>query len=459
MNLTYTPAHPVAARFHQSDSFARWLMGPIGCTKSFTTVWETFIRAARQTPSASGVRRSSCLFVRNTRQMLMDTVLPIYKQTFTEGRIGNWRASDATYQIRVGDVELDVLLRPLEDDTDVRRVLSINATYCAADEWREIPVSTLIQVAARAGRFPAKNEEGCTYAGIFGASNPPPEDSDWYQVLEVERPEGWELFRFPSARSPEATWRKFLRDTYYEDLMQGATDDYIRVMIDGEYGRSMLGRAVYEASFLPHYHVAAERIDPVLSPNHPIVVGIDFGRTPAAIFGQRTPRGRVVVTDELYRENVGLEKFIEENIKPLLVARYAGHRIIFVGDPAGWARSQLSEKNVEDVFRAAGLRAVKAPTNETDKRIQAVERTFMRQVDGQAYHLISPHCTLLARALGGGYRYKRKRDGTHEVQPDKNPSSHPADAHQYFCLGLDLNSGEEFEGRRTVQVASAAGWT
>lgn len=104
--------------------------------------------------------------------MLTDSVLPILKEVFPEGKIGEWKVSDSTYYVRVNDIECDILLRPLEDDSDIRRVLSINATFCVVEEFREIPVSTIIQLAGRAGRFPAKEEEGCAYAGIFGASKP-----------------------------------------------------------------------------------------------------------------------------------------------------------------------------------------------------------------------------------------------------------------------------------------------
>ena len=224
MQINYTPIHETTTRFHRSNAFARWLMGPLGCGKSYAIMWEILIRAAQQPVSKTGKRRSRVIFVRNTRQMMMDSVLPILKEVFVEGQIGTWRASESVYQVRVNDIECDILLRPLEDDSDIRRVLSTNATFCVVDEWREIPVSTIIQLAGRAGRFPAKEDEGCAFAGIFGASNPPGKDSDWYRALEEQHLDGWELFRFPSALSPDATWRKFLRDGYYENLMQNGPD-------------------------------------------------------------------------------------------------------------------------------------------------------------------------------------------------------------------------------------------
>lgn len=431
------------------------------CGKSYTIMWEILIRAAQQPVGPRGKRRCRVIFVRNTRQMLLDAVLPIMREVFPEGSLGHWKSSESVYQVRVNDIELDILLRPLEDDSDVRRVLSINATFCVVDEWREIPVSTCIQLAGRAGRYPAKSEEGCAYAGIFGASNPPVEGSDWHKVFEEEKPEGWELFRFPSALSAEATWKSFLRADYYENLMAGGTEDYIRVMIEGNYGRSMAGRAVYERSFSYDFHVAKNPLLPIEYAGHPVVIGIDFGRTPAAVFGQKDARGRVLVLDCIHAENMGLEKFLVEHVKPLLASKYPMNRAIFIGDPSGWAKTQISEESVADVFRRQGLVAKRAPTNDPVKRIGAVERLLGQQVDGAAMLLLDPRVSHLIRGMSGGYKYKRKQDGSYEVTPLKDEYSHDNDALQYLVLRID-NVGEAAyttNARQEPERISSGGWT
>jgi hypothetical protein len=393
--------------------------------------------------------------------MLLDSVLPIMKEVLHEGVIGTWRSSESVYQVRVNDIELDILLRPLEDDSDIRRVLGINATFCVIDEWREIPVSTIIQIAGRAGRFPAKEEEGCAFAGIFGASNPPVEGSDWHTTLEDARPEGWELFKFPSALSPEATWKQFLRDGYYEQLMEGGTPDYVRVMIEGNYGRSLDGRAVYETTFKHDFHVGKDPLVPIDRMGHTVFVGMDFGRTPAAVFGQKDARGRVLVLDSLYAENVGLDKFLTTQVKPLLANKYAKNKVLVIGDPAGWAKTQISEESVADVFRRHGMTARRAPTNDPEKRIAAVERLLMMQSDGGPMLVFDHRLTHLLRGLNGGYKYKRKQNGTYEDAPLKDEFSHDNDALQYLCLGVEMDGGAYtmYNQRREVQRVSAAGWT
>ena len=323
-------------------------------------------------------------------------------------------------------------------------------------------VSTVIQIAGRAGRFPAKEEEGCAFAGVFGASNPPVEGSDWHDTFELKRPEGWEVFKFPSALSAEATWKQFLRDGYYEQLMEGGTPDYIRVMIEGKYGRSLAGRAVYENTFNHEFHVAPEPLLPIEYAGHPVVVGMDFGRTPAATFLQKDARGRILVLDSLYQENMGLEKFLQEHVKPLLASKYPRNRVIVVGDPAGWAKTQISEESVADVFRRLGLVAKRSPTNDPEKRVGAVERVLMQQTDGKATILFDPSLKHLLRGMNGGYKYKRKTSGDYEDKPCKDEWSHDQDSLQYGVLGIDSGgAAEAFDqsGRREVVYQSASGWT
>jgi len=454
MERNYTPIHPTTLKFHKSNAFWRWLMGPLGCGKSFAIAWEILIRASQQPLSQYNTRRCKVIFVRNTRQMLKDTVLPILKEVFPEDIMGHWRESDSIYQVRIGDIKLDILLRPLEDERDIRRVLSINATFCVIDEWRELPVSIITDIASRAGRFPPKEEEGCAFVGIFGASNPPGEDSDWHEKLEENRPDGWELFRFPSARSAEATWKRFLIEGYYDRLMDGATADYARVMIDGEYGRSLAGRPVYEKTFIQDFHVAVEPLSYVRDQQYPITVGLDFGRTPAAVFGQRDAIGRVLILSELYKENIGLEKFLQDHVRPHLQENYPGMPVRVIGDPAGWAKTQINELTCADILAQNRLPAEKAPTNDPVMRIEGVERLLVRQIEGKAYFLIDKSCKQVIRGFNGGYKYKRKQDGTYEPKPLKDEHSHLADAVQYLCGGLDgLGGGYSAQKSRELEKA------
>jgi hypothetical protein len=58
----------------------------------------------------------------------------------------------------------------------------------------------------------------------------------------------------------------------------------------------------------------------------PIIVGLDYGREPAAVMIQITPRGQLRVIDELYGWDIGIGSFAEDVLKPHLAMHYASAR-------------------------------------------------------------------------------------------------------------------------------------
>lgn len=454
-----------------SDAPVRMIMGPVGSGKSVVCCMEVFRRCAEMPRAKDGFRRSRWVVVRNTRDQLRKTTLKTWTAWFPDGLAGRWKESEMTYYLEVGDIRAEILFLPLDTPDDQRRLLSLEVTGVFINEAREVHPELIVAARSRMPRFPSKAqlptdpETGkpvAYWSGLIMDTNPPSEDSWLYEQFEVKRPAGWELYRQPSGLSAEAENRENLGATYYEDMASGATEDFVRVHVHGEYGRSLIGRPVYEKTFVRDYHVAKEPLRHIEYTNYPIVIGMDFGRTPAAVLMQRDARGRVLVLASLFVENMGLELFLREHLKPLLAERFPSNRYIVFGDPAGWARSQLSEESVADVFKREGLVALPAPTNDPEKRISAVEHLLLQQSNGGAALLIDPRCTHLIQGLHGGYKYRRKQDGSYDASPMKDAFSHDNDALQYGCLGIDSASmARAFtsKARREEEPASAAGWT
>jgi hypothetical protein len=168
-----------------------------------------------------------------------------------------------------------------------------------------------------------------------------------------------------------------------------------------------------------------------------VIVGMDFGRNPAAIVTQMDPRGRLAILDELYADGMGVEQFCITLLRPLLSgAKYARLPVGIVGDPSGVARGQIGEESVFKALARLGFSAQPAQTNLIDPRLRAVEKWLLQQRDGGAAMLISPQCTQLIRGFQSRYRYAKMKDGTLKPVPEKNhPFSDLADAHQYATLG------------------------
>jgi hypothetical protein len=226
---------------------------------------------------------------------------------------------------------------------------------------------------------------------------------------------------------------------YYEDLCEGKSEDWIDVYVHGKWGRSLSGTPVYQRTFTQDFHVAKEHIKPIQNMDYPITIGIDFGRTPAAVFMQRDPRGRVLVLSELTSENMGIETFITSRLQPHISNTYPGYQFIAAPDPAGFMKQQLNEMTLVDALKNAGFKCVKPPTNKPELRIQAVERLLAKQIEGKAMFLIDPQCTSLVTGFRSGYRYRVKKNGELEDSPDKNESSHVHDALQYGASVIDMN--------------------
>lgn len=458
--LKYTASATVGA-FARSDAAFRLIMGPLGSGKTTGCIMEVFRRCAEQVRGPDGYRHSRWAFVRNTAQQLRDTTLKSWLEWFPDGVAGRWRAMDSTFFLEVGDIRAEILFRPLDTEEDQRRLLSLNLTAAYINELRELPLELVNAIRSRTGRFPSAKDGGPTWHGTLADTNPPSKDHWIYEMFEVVKPRGWEIFKQPGGLDPGAENRDHLPPGYYEDLLEGASADWAEAHVHGRYSRSLSGRPVYGASWNADFHVAKEPLRAIESPHYPIVIGMDFGRTPAAVLKQRDARGRVLTLDECYAEGMGLSTFLKEKLKPFLSTKYPRNRFVVCGDPAGWAKSQLSEKHAGDVLKEYGFSSQRAPTNDPERRIEAVERLLMLQTDGAAHYLVSPTCEKLIAGFNGGYKFKTKKDGSYEASPLKNEFSHLHDANQYGDLVIEAGLiGQSFgSGEVPVERVSWAAWT
>jgi hypothetical protein len=465
--IIYKPA-PSLTPFLMSDAFISLISGPVGSGKSSAAMVKIAWHASKMARQADGVRRSRCAVVRNTRQMLTDATIKTFREWFPDGDMGCWQSkTDLVYLLKFADVECEVLFRGLDDANDVRRLLSLELSFGVLDEFREIHRDIFAALKARVGRYPSAARGGCmTEAGtenkhIWGATNAPSEGTFWADLMR-QPPDNTAIFRQPSARSPEADWLDRLGSpTYYDDLIAGASDDWVRVYVDNEFGLNLSGQPVFRC-FDREAHVAKQ--PPAILPAQ-LVIGVDAGLNPTAALTQATYDGRVVVQDAITgaSEGMGALRFIREKLKPLLTRKYERLDAVVVADPAAWQRAQTDEKSVADIFRAEGFLVRPARTNVIAARLAVVEKYLTRAVRGAPGIVVSPTADGLIQALAGGYRYRVNTKGEVEEKPEKNhPASDYADALQYACLyhdgGATFGRGQHANARREVQPVEFA-WT
>lgn len=456
--------------FFYSEKFISLAVGPVGSTKTTAGIMKILHHAALMAPCKDGIRRSRAIWVRNTREQLRDTSIPDFLKWVPDGIMGTFLKTEYKFVIKVGDIECEVLFRGLDDANDVRRLLSLQASFFVFDEFREIHPDIYNAAQGRIGRYPDKmmNGVGCqTDDGepnmhLWGMTNPPDMDTFW-ETLLTEPPDNVHVTIQPSGLAPEADWTQYLPDDYYDNLSHGKTEDWIDVYIHAEFGKSLSGQPVFR-SFDRSVHASTKALTPMYS-DDPIIIGVDAGLTPAAVIGQVSYDSRLIVYDSLISDGMGALRFVRERLKPLLANKYPGRRALVIIDPAAFQRAQTDERTVADIYKTEGFSVKPAKTNSVAARIAAVEKYLTRVVDGKYSFLVdSTHANSLVQALAGKYRYKINTKGARDEKPEKShPWSDVADAFQYLCLHAD--GGETFgvgtwgAQRKEITRVSAGGWT
>ena len=456
--ITYKPPGPVARAFMQSNAFIRSIMGPIGSGKSVTCVVEILRRAQLQAKAPDGKRHTRWAVVRNTYPDLKGTTLKTWLD-WCPASFGKLNMSTPIkHHIVTDEIDLEVIFLALDLEVDVRKLMSLELTGVFFNEARYISKSILDAATGRVGRYPAVKDGGCTWAGVICDSNPP-DDSHWiYRLAEgtdtemVEqtkkleakmRQDGtlqanqplMEFFKQPAGDGPEAENIPNLRAGYYDFSSVGKSQDYINVYVRGNYGFVVEGKPVYP-NFRDSMHTAKEVIEPL--PGIPILVGADFGLTPAAVFAQRTASGRWLILSELILEDCGITRFGEKLLAHKAL-HYPDHEIGGAwGDPAGSKRGPDEEKVFDILNLVTNWTFRAAPTNTIDLRLEAVKLPLDRLIDGLPAVLVSPNCMVLRKGFVSGYHYRLVASSNgaavHET-PDKNSFSHVHDACQYLFLG------------------------
>lgn len=446
-------APPTLKRFHRSPAFYRGILGPVGSGKSTGCCFEIFRRASEQPPSpVDKIRKTRFAVVRNTYRELIDTTVKTWLDWFPERHFGKFGRTDMQHNIRVGDIQCEVLFRALDRPDDVKKLLSLELTGGWVNEAREVPKSIIDTLGDRVGRYPSKRDSGCLWSGVIMDTNPPDDDHWWYKLAEEQAGEltTWEFFRQPGGLievdgryrpNPDAENLDNLPANYYMDRVEGKKPDHIRVYYCAQYGFTKDGRPVIP-EYVDAVHCHHEPIRPVKGV--PIRVGIDWGLTPAAIFGQRLPSGRWVWLEELVTEHMGAKRFGEEFAR-FVNDKFPGFTFESPhGDPAGNAESQADESTPFQMFNAAlanagvKLTAIPAPTNDPSIRHGALGACLTRMIDGKPGLIISPSLKTTRKGLAGGYCYKRVQitgDERYHDKPDKNKYSHPVEAGEYMLVG------------------------
>ncbi len=445
-------AEPTIAKFHSSKAFVRGIMGPIGSGKSVGGFMECYRLAMLQRPQADNIRRSRFACIRNTYPELKTTSIRTFEDWF--GGMSSIKYDSPIISItKIGDVEMEIIFLSLDKPADIKKLLSLELTGAFINEAREVPLNVVEMATGRVGRYPSKRDGGCVMSCVFMDTNPPDDDHWWYKLFEDECPQNYELFKQPPALlkiqtdngvtfipNPKAENVRNLElgYEYYLRQIPGKKPEWIKVYMLGRYGSSADGRPCYP-TYNDATHVSEDQL--FMYKDLPLLLGFDFGRTPACIIGQVTPMGALHILDELVVDvegnGMGLRKFLSTVVRPHINKHYPlAHSIFVKGDPAGSARGQMTEENCFDVLEDEGFPGDPASTNLPDLRIETVEYFLNLSIGDGPGLLLSPTCKVLRKGFLGGYQFERLQisgETRFKDQPKKNRYSHPHDGLQYLA--------------------------
>ena len=456
---------PVLDLYRKSRARNIFIMGPLGSGKTFESCQKIFGLMCTQKPNRQGLRKSRWYAIRNTYPDLLSTTVKDWLELFGElGRYkgGGMEPPSHTLRFRLKDktvVQTEIVFLALDRPLSIKKLRGAQVTGFWLNEAKELEKAVVDMADLRHGRYPSMMDGGPSWHGMIGDTNAPDDDSWYYELSEEVKPEGWEFYKQPGGvlremrdipggkqewtgkwvLNPDAENLHNLPPDYYSAGMEGKSEAWIAVNLGNEYGSVHDGKAIYAEQWNDTLHTS----DAIhFIPDHPLEIGLDFGLTPSAVFGQLTPRGRVNILAELCGVGMGINQFVKTLLKPFIHAHFRkASEITYIGDPAGNKRAETNEVTVFKELYGLGIEALAANSNDPEVRWEAV-RWFLEQMrDGKPAFTLHPDCKLLRKGFNGGYQLRKIQvagSGTKEsrfhVKADKNKFSHPHDGLQYLCM-------------------------
>jgi phage terminase large subunit len=449
----YIPT-PTGLLAHRDDRFVRVIMGPYGSGKSTWAVSEIVQRACSMPIWHANRRRSRWGIVRNTSGELSTTTLATWLAWFEElGDVRKRQKPIMTYEHTFNDghgiVELELLFIALDRPEDVRKIKSLELTGCYINELSEVPKAALAHMKGRVNRYPSKAFCQKPYwSGIIADTNPPEDDHWIYKDFEENAFDNHVLFKQPPGliknddnkwiRNPSADNIDHLPDNYYEMLAEGQSAEFVKVFCLGEYGSVGFGKRVYP-EFNPDFH-AVDFLTAIQGEH--LVLGWDFGLTPACVVMQLSARGQLLVLKEYLGDGMGIRSFAESIVIPSLLKDFPYCKVgLSKGDPAGNNRSEvIEEMSCIGELNSLGIPTTSASTNDISPRLGSVRYFLNKMVDGKPGLVLDrKNCPTLFKGFVKGYVFARiavSGEERYKEKPDKNIFSHPMDGLGYACLEL-----------------------
>lgn len=488
---------PTVLRFMIEDKWRmRVILGPFGSGKTFGCFHHIRDKLIEQTPWR-GVRRSRWAVIRNTYNQLEKTTI----KTFLEDDVfphGTYELRQsptpvAKVRFRLADnttVEAEILFMAMDRPNAEGDVKGLELTGVYFNELCELQLEHVTTALGRLGRYPKPRKVPKTgavlyrSAGFWGiADSNYCEEGHWmHRACEEETPSNWKFFQQPGALIETAEGEFVPNHPFAENIvnLDEGYDYYLSAipgwMLEGGLGRVRAygcarwapiqsGKPVFEKSFSRQVHVSKIELRPVAGAQ--LIVGMDFGLTPAAILMQWAG-GHLNVFDEIVGDNIGVEDFMFDFVLPHLANNCPQCKdVVISGDKRGVNRGEGQAKSAFQYIwmavakkREEYMEAASTPVFDGHGRVKpppvvpsitvlpAPNEAQALHEDGRWAMKLGPpanptlridrRCKVLIQALESRYRYRKLQvSGTKKFsdKPEKDEWSHPTEA---FLHGVSL---------------------
>jgi hypothetical protein len=406
-------AGPISDAYILSHNPADLIIGPGGSGKTIASGKKALVEAQRIWPGADGVRRYVLGTWRQKYVNIWKATIPSWWKLFPRDMPGSkWSGASPreaehtlTFEDANGRIVLTNRFRAFGETADPDDILGNEFTDCYLNEWPTLPEDLFTALVDRVGREPPRHV--IRRAGrFFGDGNAPDVLSYLFRDF-YETPKGGHiLHRQPSGLSPQAENIAAMGRGYYENsaAMNAHRPWWIKRMIHAQPGFTRANDPVYPA-WDDDRNMSATTL--TVMPELPVLVGIDGGLTPAAVYAQETSQGQLRVLAEIALKRGGMKELSVEMLAIEATPRFKGCSFACECDP-----SMVAGEDTElgsDRSRLAkylGRKVDLSPTNNPDTRWEGVRAKIRHSVEGgQPGLLVDPCCKGLRRGFNQTYAF------------------------------------------------------
>jgi hypothetical protein len=462
-------AGPISDRYIMGRDKVAIITGPQGSGKTIASVKKALVEAQRVKPGADGVRRYKLGVYRQKYDNLWKATIPSWWKVLPKDLAGSsWTGASpraARHIVRFADqwgqVEMIADFLAFGDIADPEDLRGLEFTDVWLNEIDTMPEQLFIYLIGRTGRDPPPAVTG-RLGRVMGDMNAPDVLNWTYRKFYEELAPGYAHYRQPGGMDPKAENLKALggRAYYQQQIdLNAANPWWIRRMVHATPGVSRATDLVYdkfdELTMLSPVELKAEI-------SLPVIVGVDGGLTPAAVYMQEMGDGQLRVIAEIALERGGMGELAEAMLA-LEARRFRGCEFHTVCDPSMKAgedddaptydRQRIARRSDrQELAHRLGRPVELAVSQEPTRRWEAVRvKIALNLGPRRPGYLLDPSCKGLLRGKLQTYQFRKLR-GTNDLSSIAPTfDTHVADAEQYGALECGSDAARK---RRSDTVAA-----